>query len=159
MACTSSNRLVGGSYGRAFILAIAITVSPVAIAVRIGLAGMRTHDCHPGFLWRSARTAARPFFKHLNCSVSHPFLDFIPAKTVVSADPKSGNQTVASQSVHRGQANVQMVGYFGNRQEASGRGIVAGLHCSTMSEWRSFMAATSIMPLADVVRARRAPVN
>ena len=127
--------------------------------MRIGLAGMRTHDCHPGFLWRSARTAARLFFKHLNWSVSDPSVDFIPAKTVVSADPKSGNQTVASQSVHRGQTNVQIVGYFGNRQEAQGHGIVAGLHCASLSAWSSFMAATTIMPLADVVRARRAPVK
>jgi hypothetical protein len=83
-------------------------------------------QCGPGFLWRSADRGAA-FLQHLSCSVSHQFLDFIPVKTVVSADPKSGNQTVASQSVHRGQANVQIVGYFGNRHEARGRGVVAGL--------------------------------
>jgi hypothetical protein len=54
---------------------------------------------------------------------------------------------------------MQIVGYFGKLHEASGRGIVAGLHCASMSAWRSFMAATTIMPLADVVSAGRAPVK
>ena len=53
---------------------------------------------HPGFLWRSANRGAA-FRQHLNCSVSHPFVDFIPVKTVVSADPEGRNFTYASHSI------------------------------------------------------------
>jgi len=123
------------------------------------LAGICSLSVVPVFLLRSPRAGAPFFVQHLTCSVIHPFVDCTPLKTPVGADLEGRNFTVASQSIDRRPTNVKILGYFGNRHEASGRCIVAGLHCASMSAWRSFMAATSIMPLADVVRARRAPVK
>ena len=114
---------------------------------------------HPGFLWRQPRTAA-PFFVHyFTCSVSHQFLDRTPVKTPVGADLEGSNFTFASQFIDRNLTNVEILGYFGSRHEASGCGVVAGLHCSTVAVCAEVIAATTIMPLADVVRARRARVT
>ena len=118
---------------------------------------MRTHNVVPAFF--GERIAASLFFDTSLCSVSHQFLDYTPVKTPVGADLDSRNFTVASQFIDRDPTNVEILGYFGSRHEASGGGFVAGLHCASVAAWRSFMAATGIMPLADVVRIRRARVK
>ena len=115
--------------------------------------GRDAHEMASRFFFvRSSRTAAPFFVHHFTCSVSHPFLDCILVKTPVGADPEGRNFTFASQSIDRRPTNVKILGYFGNRHDASGRGIVKGLHCASMSAWRSFMAATSIIPVAEVVK-------
>src|SRR5260370_36887318 len=72
-------------------------------------------QCIPVF-FGATRTVARLFFNTSLVSVSHQFLDFIPVKTVVSADPKSQHQTVACLSAKRSSSTVQIAVYFGTSQ-------------------------------------------
>ena len=78
-------------------------------------------------------------FLAIHLSVDHPLFDCIPIKTIVVADLERRNLTFANHSIDRGPMNFQKLGYFGNRHDAAGRGIVAGFHCASAAAWREFI--------------------
>jgi hypothetical protein len=78
-------------------------------------------------------------FSAIHLSVDHPLFDCIPIKTIIVADLERRNLTFANHSIDRGPMNFQKLGYFGNRHDAAGRGIVAGFHCASAAAWRRFI--------------------